>query len=168
MRDYVYIMISNKKIKQHLRILLLVISNLPILVQAQKATNVTGNTLKGNEVTYAYSVGEVIGFSLIPNCAYTQGVIQPAKFSFSAAYKSLFNSYQISLYPNPARDFILIETDCPDLATYQITAFDGKVVETNKFNYTPIDIRRLQAGIYSLTLFSSDHKKRKTFKIMKL
>ncbi len=69
--------------KKQLQILLLVISSLPQLLQAQKTINVTGNIVKGSEVTYVYSVGEVSGFSLTPNCSYTQGVIQPAKFAFT-------------------------------------------------------------------------------------
>lgn len=138
-------------------------------VQAQNTVNISGNTLKTNEVTYAYSVGEVTGFQLTQNCLYTQGVIQPFKQSFRPGNFFLFsNSHQILLYPNPVRDIIVIETNYPDISTYQITAFDGRVVETGKFNYLPINVKRLQSGLYFLTLFSSDYKLKQTFKIMKL
>lgn len=155
--------------KKQLQILLLVMSSLPVLVRAQKAVNVTGNTLKAGAITYAYSVGEVIGFSITSNCAYTPGVIQPAKYSFiPGSYFFFDNLHQILLYPNPARDVIIVETNYPDIGTYQITAFDGRVVETGKYTYLPINITRLPSGIYTLTLFSSDYKLKETFKIMKL
>jgi len=141
---------------------------LSIITQAQNTVNSSGNTLKADEATYSYSVGEVTGFLLTPDCSYTQGVIQPSKYLMASGYNSFFDSYEISLYPNPVRDVIIIETNYPGLATFQITAFDGKVVETGNFNYMPINIKQLQSGIYFLTFFSSGYKKKKTFKIMKL
>jgi hypothetical protein len=144
-------------------------SGLPILIQAQKAVNVTGNTIKAGGVTFAYSVGEVTGFSLTPNCRYTQGVIQLATLRFIPGNRFFFDdSHQILLYPNPVRDVIIVETDYPDLGSYRITAFDGKVVVTGKFSYLPINIRQLQSGLYFLTLFSSDFILKETFKIIKL
>ncbi len=138
-------------------------------VLAQNTINVSGNTLKADGVAYAYSVGEVTGFSLSEHCIYTSGVIQPLKISIRSPYQPLFdNFHQALLYPNPTSGIVIIETNDPDIAMYQITAYDGQIVQTGKFTYTPINLQGLPNGLYLITLFSKDYKMKQSFKIVKL
>lgn len=47
----------------------------------ENAMNATGNTLSGGGTIYTYSVGEVVAFSLSNPCSFTQGVVQPSKWT---------------------------------------------------------------------------------------
>ena len=142
---------------------------LSVITQAQNTVNSSGNTLKADGVTYAYSVGEVTAFSLNEHCVYTPGVIQPTKISVRAPFQQLFDNYhQALLYPNPTSGVVVIETNDPGISMYQITAHDGKIVQTGKFTYTPINLQGVPSGLYLLTLFSKEHKIKQTFKIIKL
>lgn len=138
-------------------------------VTAQNAVNVTGNTLVAGQITYAFSVGEVTAFSLNEYCVYTPGIIQPTKTSVKPPFQQLFdNFHQALLYPNPTSGVVVIETNDPGISMYQITAYDGKIVQTGKFTYTPINLQGLPNGLYLMTLFSKEHKMKQTFKIIKL
>ncbi len=140
-----------------------------LLANAQKAINVTGKTLRTDSITYAYSVGEITAFQLNGSCLYTPGVIQPTKISVTPPDQKLFDNYhEALLYPNPTRAFIIIEPDDPGIATYQIASYDGKIVRTGKFLYAPINISGLQPGLYLISIFSADYKRKQTFKIIKL
>lgn len=142
---------------------------MPVSLSAQHAVNVTGNTLVANTITYAYSVGEVTGFSLTDHCIYTPGVIQPTKISVKLPEQKLFDNYhQALVYPNPTTGVVIIETNDPGITEYAVTAYDGKIVQTGKFNYLSINVQGLQKGLYFITLFSTDHKRQQTYKIIKL
>jgi hypothetical protein len=134
---------------------------------AQHALNSCGTTIKDDDISYAFSVGEVSGFSVKPYCTYTQGVIQPRRFlcePMKYDYNDLFEAF---LYPNPAKDVVIIETDYPDFTAYKIIAADGRLVQSGKFTYTSINIQRLPKVPYLLQLLSSDYKIKKSFKIIK-
>lgn len=140
----------------------------PKLLLSQHALNTTGNTLRSDSVSYAFSVGEVTGFSTNRNCLFTSGVIQPAINVFSRSVVGVFSQlHGILFYPNPTHDIVIIETSYPNLSSYQINSIDGKTLETGKFRYAPIHLGRLQAGLYLITLFSADYKIRQTFKIIR-
>jgi hypothetical protein len=136
-------------------------------VRAQHTVNSTGSTLKASDVSYAYSVGEVSGFSVKPYCSYTQGVVQPAHF-LCAPVKYQYNDlYELLFYPNPITDLLIIETDYPDFVAYKVFATDGRMVQSGKFSYSPISLKNLPAGFYLIQLLSSDNKIKKSFKILK-
>lgn len=140
----------------------------PKFLLAQHALNATGNTLKSDSISYAFSVGQVTGFTLNEHCLFTPGVIQPAINVFFRSVAGAFGQlHQILFYPNPTPDIITIEISYPDLSTYQITSIDGKISETGKYRYAPLHIGRLPAGLYLITLFSADYKTKQTFKIIR-
>lgn len=155
--------------KNKIQFFLFAIGGLVGSVTAQNTVNATGKTLVSNQITYAYSVGEVTAFSLNEHCIYTPGVIQPTKISIRAPYQQLFdNFHEALLYPNPTTGIVIIETNDPDISMYQVAAYDGRIVQMGKFNYISINLKALPGGLYLLTLFSKEHKIRQTFKIIKL
>jgi len=137
------------------------------LVKAQSTFNSGGNTLKDSSISYAYSIGEVSGFSVKPYCMYTQGVIQPARFLCVPVKYEYNDLYEIALYPNPTTGIITIETDYPDFAVYRIFASDGRLVKSAKYTYSPISLITLPRGLYLFQLLSSGYQVIKTFKIIK-
>ena len=73
---------------------------------------------------------------------------------------------EISLYPNPAKDFITLEDVNKD-AEYSITSIGGRIIlSSKKLNSNTIDIRNLDLGIYILTISSKE--KMKHLRFMKL
>ncbi len=142
---------------------------LNIMTQAQNTVNISGNTLKADRVTYAYSIGEVTGFPLTKNCVYTPGVIQPTRVSVKPPQQRLFDNYHTALlYPNPTTGVVIIETNEPGITEYTVINYDGKLVQTGKFDYISINIKALPKGLYLITLFSTDHSKHQSYKIIKL
>lgn len=154
----------------------LLLSSLCLLAHAQaqsplpteNAMNTTGNTISGGGTTYTYSVGEVIAFSLSNPCSFTQGVIQPSKWSVVSINEVFDEKYTVRFFPNPTSDQIAVETDFPDFTRYEILTADGRQVDTGNFTYSPIiGFGKFQTGIYYLRLLSVDATNVKTTKIIK-
>ena len=134
----------------------------------ENAMNATGNTISAGGITYAYSVGEVVAFSLSNPCSFTQGVIQPSKWSIVSVAEVFDEKYTARFFPNPASDQISVETDFPDFTRYEILTTDSRLVETGNFTYSPIiGFGKFQTGTYYLRLLSADAKTIKTTKIIK-
>jgi hypothetical protein len=70
----------------------------------------------------------------------------------------------IKLFPNPADEFIYIESDYDELQ-FQIMDILGKVVimQESYENKTEIDLSEIQSGIYFITINSSENKIIKKF-----
>ncbi|MEO6304317.1 MAG: T9SS type A sorting domain-containing protein [Bacteroidia bacterium] len=77
-----------------------------------------------------------------------------------------FKKVNISFYPNPAYDFLIIESD----KELKITLFSvlGREILQSKITNTknPIDVRALSNGIYYLSIFNVANKKMMTEKIL--
>ena len=62
---------------------------------------------------------------------------------------------QISMYPNPAEDFVQLSGDCSCVMDYQLLRADGVAVATGQFTgATQLDVRSLPAGVYVLQITS--------------
>lgn len=155
--------------KKKIQFLFFVVTIVPLFLSAQHTVNITGKTLVANTTAYAYSIGEAMSFPLNKRCIYTPGVIQPTKNRVKPPEQKLFDDYHKALlYPNPTTGVVIIETNDPRITEYMVSTYDGKVVQTGKFNYFSINVHGLQSGIYLITLFSTDHKTQQTYKIRKL
>jgi hypothetical protein len=65
----------------------------------------------------------------------------------------------ITIYPNPATDFVWVDTEIKDLK-YSIMDLSGKVVITGNLNTAnKIDMQNLHTGIYIITLQNSNQHK---------
>ncbi|MBA5630219.1 PQQ-dependent sugar dehydrogenase [Moheibacter lacus] len=74
------------------------------------------------------------------------------------------NKVNISIYPNPTKDFVNI-TSNKAIDEISIYTMDGKLIQTLKGNTTQIDISNFSNGIYIMTIQSGDIMK--TQKIIK-
>lgn len=70
----------------------------------------------------------------------------------------------ISLYPNPATDYIYLK-NLKNIESYIIFDSSGRIVLQGKFNENKIDIRNLSLGIYTLQIKEKDSSK--NFKFVK-
>jgi VCBS repeat-containing protein len=73
-----------------------------------------------------------------------------------------FEKNELVVYPNPAKDFIVVKWE--DYASATLTSLSGKNIITTSSSV--IDIQNLKPGIYLITLESVD-KKQSTLKIIK-
>lgn len=71
--------------------------------------------------------------------------------------EQLSSDYLISIYPNPTKDLLIINTNL-SISNYQITNSLGQVTKSDKFNNQPIDISKLENGIYFIRIMTSDNK----------
>ena len=64
----------------------------------------------------------------------------------------------LNLYPNPANDFIMIETDKPDENIFMVTNINGQIFITGKLinKTTKIDVSGLPEGTYFIKLDKED------------
>ena len=76
----------------------------------------------------------------------------------------------VSVYPNPASDYLTLKADDVDLSTLYFKLFDmnGRLLQSKKItsNETIIDMINLRPATYLLTVIKSDTEV-KTFKIIK-
>ena len=72
----------------------------------------------------------------------------------------------LSLYPNPAYDYINVTADAPAGTQYQIMDQTGRVITTGNFNgLITIDVRELPTGIYNLMMIGDDTSAVKQFMV---
>jgi hypothetical protein len=72
----------------------------------------------------------------------------------NTAVKTLSNQLGVKIYPNPANDFITIETnENSKNAVYYLLDINGKIIQHEAFNkFQTIDITSLPAGVYFIKL----------------
>jgi len=69
------------------------------------------------------------------------------------------NKLSIHVYPNPAADFVLVETEVENLH-YSLMDMSGKIIITGKLQGTnKIDVQLLHSGIYILSVHNNQVKK---------
>ena len=72
----------------------------------------------------------------------------------------------LTLYPNPAYDYINVTADAPAGTEYQIMDQTGRVITTGNFNgLITIDVRELPTGIYNLMMIGDDTSAVKQFMV---
>lgn len=77
-----------------------------------------------------------------------------------------FIKNNFKLYPNPAANYIVIESNISEEAHFQITDVNGKLLVSDTIeSLKPIDITTLQAGFYLVNIITSQG--RATYKLIK-
>ena len=83
-------------------------------------------------------------------------------------WKTPENEINIAVFPNPAQNWITIDTDYSDELQFKIINISGQQVITaqTKAGKTQVDIQNLPAGMYLLNI-SKENQLLKSFKILK-
>lgn len=153
-------------------VLIMFITLCNLNVNAQQAIDATGGEATGSNGKASYSIGQVIFTTNSgTNGSVIQGVQQPYEISIVLSTEEVKGiNLQLSVFPNPTSDFIMLEVKDYNFQTlnYQLYDITGKEflnAETNKES-TKIEIGNLSKAIYFLKI--TDKKKEvKTFKIIK-
>ena len=143
-------------------------------LQAQETVSATGGEATGSGGSASYSIGQVVYTTHTgTNGNYSaQGVQQPFEISVVTVIPEAENiSISISIYPNPASDFLTL-TIIGDIVKTQFIAslydINGKLQKSKNItaDKTKITINNLTPGTYFLKV--TDNKKViKSFKIIK-
>jgi hypothetical protein len=160
------------KIKLHFiyKIPILLFLSITGISEAQQATLSAGNLAQSVSGSASYSVGQITYQSLeSPSGKVNQGVQQPYEI-YSLATNENEIQKKISVYPNPVKDFLIVDFNSEKLekARYQLFDGTGRIINQGELKNmkSEINTSTLSAGLYMLSI-SSAGKNVKTFKIIK-
>ena len=142
-------------------------------LQAQEAISATGGEAIGSGGTVSYTVGQVIytAHTGTNGNIIAEGVQHPFEiFVETGIEESKGINLFVSVYPNPATDFIIlsVENYILDHLRYQLFDSNGKLLESKKVtgNETQISMNNLIPGNYFISIVD-DGSIIKSFKIVK-
>lgn len=136
---------------------------------AQSSVVAGGGSATGTGGSLSFSVGQP-AYTFYTNTAgtITQGVQQPWEIFVNVVETKMKTN--VSLYPNPTQDFVIINVgnaDVKDLS-YQLLDAQGKLIASNKIenNETKLSVTNLAYATYFVKILNLN-KESKTFKIVK-
>lgn len=137
----------------------------------QSSLNTTGGTSAGNQGSVTYSIGQVFYQHYQSSSGrLAQGVQHPYEIFILTGVNETDIDLRILSYPNPARDFVVIEIkkDFPKDMYVQIFDISGRWVMTQPIieNYIKIDIQDIHSAALIMLVYSGDDLL-KSFKIIK-
>lgn len=141
-------------------------------LQAQEVANTSGGNASGSGGTVSYSVGQIVYTTNTGTTgSVAQGVQQPYEISIVTEIEDASEiSLSITIYPNPATDFLTLNVGNFKTQNLYFELFDlnGSFLENKKIenNETTISMENNASGIYFLNVIESN-KKLRTFKIIK-
>ena len=138
-------------------------------IHAQESPTASGGEATGSGGTASYSIGQVFYTTNTgSNGSVAQGVQQPFEISTVVGINETTINLELSVYPNPTTNFLILEVaDNTDL-NYQLFDMQGKIIEAQKVNNnsTTITMENLATATYFLRVIKNDQLV-KTFKIIK-
>jgi hypothetical protein len=141
-------------------------------LNAQVAIPAAGGNASGSGGTVSYSIGQIVYTKNTgTNGSSAQGVQQPYEISVITALEDTKGiSLILSVYPNPATDFLTLKVDNYEFESlsYWLYGANGNLIETKKIltAETQIIMANLVSGTYILKVISGSAEI-KTFKIIK-
>ena len=141
-------------------------------VMAQESINTTGGNSSSNEGSVSFSIGQVVYSTTAgSNGSAAEGIQQSFEISVVSKIEEAKGIYlTISVYPNPATDYLILEVKDFELLamTFQLFDMQGKLLQTQKItsHQTSIVMSNLAPGIYFVKVMQ-ENKEVKTFKIIK-
>lgn len=141
-------------------------------LQAQTTIPASGGNATGGGGTASYSVGQIVyTTNTNSNGSVAQGVQQPYEISIVTGIKEALGiSLEVSVYPNPAQNFITLNIKNYEVENlrYELYDINGSLIKENKVegNEIQILIHNLKPSVYFLKV-TENNKVIKTFKIVK-
>ena len=138
-------------------------------LNAQESLNSAWSEAAGAGGSVSYSVGQLFYTSNVGNTgSIAQGVHQPYEISEVLGIDEISNEFEMSIYPNPTRDYLTLTTEDNAGFSYQLYDINGRIIESNNVtsNNTTITMQNLPSTTYFLKVTISPEKVR-TYKIIK-
>ena len=159
-----------KKLYSPPKLLLLLCLSICGIYDAQQAIIPAGNNAQSGAGSVSYSVGQIFYESQTSvSGKVNPGVQQPYEIFTLATNENAAQS-NISVYPNPVKDFLTVDfnTEKLDNSSYQLFDASGKIIIQGnvKSAKSQISASSLATGMYILRITNAG-KVVKTFKIIK-
>ncbi len=138
-------------------------------IYAQQSFAASGRNAFGSGGSSSYTVGQIAYSSKGANNQITEGIQQPYEIlTLTVSDNSIEKN--ISLYPNPVKDFLFVDFNQEKFAnsSYQLFDAQGKLVKKGNFSQkkNELDFSMLLSSVYIIRIFS-ENEIVKTFKIIK-
>lgn len=134
---------------------------------AQELITTQGDSYSNASGSIDYSIGEVVIDTGTDGSYYiTQGFHQTS-WNF-VGLEDHFPGYEVTIFPNPTRETLNIETNSFSNVSYSLYDAQGKLLVHGNLldETTPIDVKHFYSGTYTLVL-EDGSKRLKTFKLAK-
>ncbi len=137
----------------------------------QQAVIPAGGNATSSSGNVSYTVGQ-IAYTTNGNANYSvaDGVQQPFEISILSVDEHIQSNIQLSVYPNPALDYLTLDIDTLETEGLQYSLIDinGKLIsqETITNQLTTINFTSLPSSTYFIKV-TTNGKNVKTFKIIK-
>lgn len=143
-------------------------------LHAQENVNAAGGNHSGNGGSVAYSFGQIVyRANTDTDGSVTEGVQQPYEISTVTGMDEIEISISVSIFPNPAADFLTLQLDATtelniQSMSYQLYDNSGKLLRNEKItgSQTSIIMSNLLPAVYFVKVMEGN-KDVRTFKIIK-
>ena len=137
---------------------------------AQQSTSASGNKIENGSGSVSYSVGQMFNESLTSASGNVNQGVQQSYEIYTLATNENAMQKKITVYPNPVKDFLIVDFNTEKLqnAKYQLFDGTGRIINQGDLKNVKNDINtsKLNSGMYILSI-TSEGTKIKTFKIIK-
>ncbi len=138
-------------------------------LHAQESPTATGGEATGTGGTVSYSIGQVVYTTNTgTNGSVTQGMQQPYEISITVGINETTINLEMSVYPNPATNYLILKVEKTEGLTFQLYDLQGKVIETKAVSSTStnISLEGQPTATYFLNVVKNNQII-KTFKVIK-
>jgi hypothetical protein len=138
---------------KYLFVLLFLIS-ISYTLKGQELVSSSGNFHHDTNFQMSWSLGEIMIETFSgTNSILTQGFHQ-SRLSVSSVFVQENSQINVHLYPNPAKDFVVINTDDHSGLTYFLYSLDGRAIKTDRIvsHETTLDFQDLSPGVYIIRI----------------
>jgi hypothetical protein len=140
-----------------------------LFAQNQEVLSTTGNFFENSAGSVSFTIGECITQTFVSsNLTLTQGFQQP-KLEIAIDIRNIKDlGFEITAYPNPVKEFIIIKVEKNPGLSYIIYDINGIMIERKEIigSETEINFGNLNPSIYMLKVFNNNMEV-KAFKIIK-
>lgn len=136
--------------------------------RAQEIIATVGNYFENSNGSIEFTIGEPVTATLSKNdIVLTQGFHQPVLTVLPDKIDPNLH-FDLTAYPNPTQDYVILETDHFEGLNYQLCNLEGKLINQNTLttNQTEIDFSSLEPSLFFLRIYEGT-KVIQTFKIIK-
>lgn len=152
------------------QILIFVFSLWSVFLPAQQhqVISTAGGSFENSSGSISFTVGEcIIATHSSNDIIITQG-FQQAKLTIVNIPDLKFFDFEISAYPNPVKDFVILRIEKPQGFTYKICDMSGRIIKIGNILSTESEISfsDLSPSIYIIKLYRSEEEI-EAFKIIK-
>lgn len=128
------------------------LGTVPTFTKIDVPITYTNSTLPANLIRYVFANS----ISSIPATS-TMYVDDVTYTTTTGITESLMNDIEITAYPNPVKDILVINASSEDELVFELYTMDGKIIQTRTFSKaTQMNVAELSSGLYLYSVKNKD------------